>query len=164
MTENELQERCDAAVKRGDLEAAFKVCDSFIAADPNSPIGFWKRAALYARKESFNKAVSDVSEAIRLNPNEASYYFFSGWWKFETGDFIGTESDQSIAISLESEQGLSFVSGSAYFFRALARLKLGKFEETILDAKHVPDDFLIYLHSEGKVTIREIVKAAEGKP
>lgn len=160
MTEIELQEICDSFVKTGDIEGAFNACDSFIAANPSSAYGFRKRAHLYTRREDFENAIEDMDEAIRISPHDSSHYFFRGWWKLEKGDFEGAETDQSDAIRIDRENGSDFVYESAHFFRALARLRLGKFDEVLSDSTHVSDDFLIYLKSIGKVTKAEIVKEA----
>lgn len=158
--EIELQELCDTSVKKGDIETAFNACDSFIAANPSSAYGFRKRAHLYTRRDDFENAIEDMDEAIRISPDDSSHYFFRGWWKLEKGDFAGAESDQSSALRIESEQASNFVGESAYFFRALARLKQGKFDEALSDSEHVNDDFIIYLKSIGNVTKAEIAKEA----
>lgn len=160
MSEIELQEFCDSSVKIGDIDAAFNACNSFIAANPSSAYGFRKRAHLYTRRDDFDNAIKDMDEAIRISPDDSSHYFFRGWWKLENGDFEGAETDQSVAIKIDHENGSDFVYESAYFFRALARLRLGKFDEALSDSEQIPDDFLIYLKSIGKITKVEIVKEA----
>ena len=162
MTESDLQEFCDSALKRGDIEAAFNACDNYISANPLSAKGFRKRAGLHAKENEFEKAIKDIDEAIRIRPDESSYYFFRGWWKVELGDFIGAETDQTSAIKLEDEYSLSSVRESAYFFRAVALLHLGRYEEALSDCKNIRDDFLIYLNRLGKVTKAGIVSEANG--
>lgn len=163
MTENEFTNTCDKYVRQGDFEAALEACNQYILANPLSAIGFRKRAALRARKDHFDEAIVDIDKAIEMNPNEASYYFFRGWWELERGNFLGTEANQTSAIEKEREQeaaeGTS-VSESAYFFRSIARLKLGKFKDALSDSEHVEDEFLIYLKSFGEVTKAEIVREA----
>ncbi len=160
MTEDDLQRLCDVALQCGDIAAAFDACDSYIRANSLSAKGFRKRAGLHAKQTAFKEAIKDIDEAIRINPHDPSYYFFRGWWNLEMAEFVEAEKDQSIAIKIEGENGTSLVTESAYFFRALARLRMGEFEGSLTDSAQVSDDFLIYLKSFGKVTKADIVKEA----
>ncbi|HMM78990.1 MAG TPA: hypothetical protein PKC65_03095 [Pyrinomonadaceae bacterium] len=161
MTYDELLERVEIALNANDAKTAIKLCDSFILANPSSPAGYKKRSGVHARLENFSCAITDISEAIRLSSKEADYYFFRGWWKFESGDLDGAIEDQSVAINLEAHSLEKVVTESAFFFRALARLELGDYKSALLDVERVPDDFLIYLRRTGEITKSELIKLAK---
>lgn len=163
MTEFEFAQLYESAINGGDTTAAFNVCEEFISFHPHSAVGFWKKATLHARLDKFHDAIKSIDEAVRLKPNEARYHFFRGWWNFEIGSFAEAEADQSYAIKLEKDLNSSIVIESAYFFRALARLRLQHYEDALSDARQVSDDFLIYLKSEGKVTIKDIREYAQNR-
>lgn len=155
----ELERAYQIAMKE-QYKDALAMCNRVVSEYPKLPDGFRKRAAIYARKGDFQAAIGDISIAIEIDPSSSEHYFFRGWWQLEIGNFIDAETDQSNAIALGEEQGSSFFGESAYFFRALARLKLGKFREALADCEHVRDDFLIYLKSIGKITKSQIVTEA----
>lgn len=161
INEDKFNDACDDAIRRGDTESAFQLCQVFIDAHPSSPHGFRKRAYLWARINEFHRAVEDIGRAIQIRSNEPTYYFFRGWWQLELGDFAAAEADQSDAIRISEEQGTSSVDESAFFFRAFARLRLGKFQKALSDAEHVRDNFLIDLKSSGMITKAQIVIEAK---
>lgn len=163
MTEEEFIQKFELAVEADDVEAASQACEDFILINPNSPLGFWKRGTLAAWSAKFIQAVKEIDQAIRLKPDEATYFFFRGWWNLEAGNFNEAETDESVAINLEKSQDQSFVTESAYFFRALARLQQRRYDEALSDADQVSSDFMIYLKSKGKVTVKGIKDQAESR-
>lgn len=67
------------------------------------------------------------SEAIRLNPHEASYYVFRGSIKFDRHDFEGALADVYQTIQMQP-QGLY-----TYYLRAAARRYSADFNGAIAD-------------------------------
>jgi len=163
MTEIDFLQRYQFLLEHGDISAALNICDEFILAKPRAAIGFWKKATLFARQNQFQEAVATIDEAIRLHPDDARYHFFRGWGNFEIGNYRAAETDQTIAIQLEKETNSTVLIESAYFFRALARIRLDEFEDALTDADEVSEDFLIYLESEGKLTNKNIKEYARNR-
>lgn len=156
----ELDVAYDLAVKEGNYEKAFESCDYIIKENPTLPFGLRKRAAIFAKKRDFPKAIYDISEAIKIEPNEPEYYIFRGWWNFEQHLFDESIVDQTKAIDLGNEQMYDAYDEIAYFFRGMAFVKSKRFIEALADFENVRDDFLIYT-IEGKQSKAELIKTAK---
>lgn len=163
MTEIDFLQRYQLLLERGDISAAMNICNEFIIAHPRAVIGYWKKATLFARQKQFQEAVATIDEAIRLHSNDARYHFFRGWWNYEIGNYSATETDQTTAIQLEKVTNSTVLIESAYFFRALSRIRLEQFEDALSDADEVSEDFLIYLESEGRQTKKDIKEYARNR-
>ncbi|QYU67773.1 hypothetical protein J4558_23270 [Leptolyngbya sp. 15MV] len=158
MKEKEFLEIYQDLIESKNFDSALTICEQFISDNPESFEGYRKRAYLYSRSNEFENAISDISEAIRLNPMNSTYYFFRGWWKIESGDFVGGETDVTVAIDLDRDSNL--LSDTAYFFRSLARVELGRNEDAIADLRNVESDFMIHLKRFGKISREELLKRA----
>jgi tetratricopeptide (TPR) repeat protein len=157
---NELERAYELATNAGNYEGAFAICNRIVDENPNIPDGLRKRAAIYAAKCDFIRAVADITQAIEIESEVPEYYFFRGWWHLELGNFEQAYEDQSAAINLGNTHDFHYHDESAFFFRATALLHLRRFEEALADCKRVRDDFLIYLRRFGKLDKAEVVRNA----
>lgn len=160
---DKLNRAWELAARDEDYDGAFEICTQVVNDYPSIPDGFRRRGAIWARKGDFTLAIQDMNEAIALTADKAEYYFFRGWWHFEIGNFAETVKDQTKALEVGNQTDFHAYDESAYFFRALALLYLGRFEEVLSNCKNVRDDFLIYLTGLGKLTKAEIVREAVNK-
>jgi tetratricopeptide (TPR) repeat protein len=131
-----------------------------IRRNPTLPDGFRKRAAIHALKGDFSNAIQDIEEAMSIAPGQPEYYFFRGWWNLELGNFESTLDDMSRAIELGQSENLHFFDESAYFFRAVSFLQLGKFPEALSESAKVRDDFVIHLQGPGELSKQWVIYEA----
>lgn len=83
------------------IEIYTQILDSF-GPDPDI---FSSRSALKAREKDIEGAIADLTEAIRLKPNEEDHYRDRGNLKREIEDFEGALSDLNEAIRLKPSKG-----------------------------------------------------------
>ena len=152
----------DLATTNGDHEGALRICNEVLNEHPAMSYVVRKKAAIYADMKDFAQATALMSDLIAQNPNEVEYYFSRGRWYLANANWRETVADMTKILELGSGQNFHYFTESAYFFRAVAQLKLGRYREAVADCEHVRDDFLIYLHSTGKISKSDILEQAKG--
>jgi tetratricopeptide (TPR) repeat protein len=155
----QLDEAYSVATKKKDYDKAFAICNAVIQAHPSPPDGLRKRAAIYAYKGDLDLAIGDMTKAIEQGPSEPGDHFFRGWWHLDKGDAARAVKDLTKALELGEERNFHYHDQSAHFFRAVALLRLQRYDEALADCQHVDDDFLIHIKS-GKITKTDIVREA----
>ena len=155
-----LREAYDLATIRKDHEGALRICNEVLNEHPDMPYALRKKAAIYASMKEFPEATALMSDLIARSPNEVEYYFSRGRWYLANADWREAMADMTKTIELGSEQNFHYNTESAYFFRAVALMKLGRYSEAVADCEHVRDDFLIYLYSTGKISKADILEQA----
>jgi tetratricopeptide (TPR) repeat protein len=156
----QLDEVYSMAADRKDYANALSACDAIIQAHPDLTAPLRKRAQIYAHKADFRQAIDDISSVIQKGPAEPRDYFFRGWWNIEDDNTSDAIKDLSEAIELGKQLSDDYFTESAYFFRAVASLRLGRYPDALADCQYVRDDFLIYLRS-GQVSKAQIVTEAK---
>jgi Flp pilus assembly protein TadD len=79
------------------------------------PEAYFNRALVFGVKGDWNSSASDMSDAIRLNPNWPEAYFLRGFSLFNKGDPQGSISDFTRAIALKpAYPDAYFARGNAY--------------------------------------------------
>jgi Flp pilus assembly protein TadD len=94
---------------------------------PDLAVAFTQRGSALCDIGEFHKAISDFSQAIRLNPQDPANYVCRGVALDELGRFNETIQDFTKAIELDATDPASF------FSRALAYHKLGKIDLAVAD-------------------------------
>lgn len=155
--EKQLDEAYTAAKKK-DYSKAFAICNAVIQAHPSPPDGLRKRAAIYAHKGDLALAIGDMTTVIEQEPDQPGDYFFRGWWHLDNGDAVKAEKDLTKALDLGAKND-HYHDQSAHFFRAVALVRLKRYDEALADCGHVRDDFLIYIKS-GKLSKADVVREA----
>lgn len=156
--ERQLGEAYALATKKKDYDKAFAICNAVIQAHPSPPDGLRKRAAIYAHKGDLALAIGDMTKAIKQEPDQPSDYFFRGWWHLDNDDAANAVRDLTKALDLGAKND-HYHDQSAHFFRAVALLRLKRYDEALADCQHVQDDFLIFIKS-GKITKADVVRDA----
>lgn len=156
--EKQLDEAYALATKKKDYDKALAICNAVIQTHPSPPDGLRKRAAIYAHKGDLALAIGDMTKAIKQEPDQPSDYFFRGWWHLDNGDAASAVKDLTKALDLGGKND-HYHDQSAHFFRAVASLRLKRYDEALADCQHVQDDFLIFIKS-GKITKADVVRDA----
>ncbi len=77
-------------------------------------LGWFLAGKLLAAAQA-SKAIADLSEAIRLSPNDAAAYLWRGEVYLQKGDMVNAIIDLSKAIKLDPEDATAYVRrGEAY--------------------------------------------------
>lgn len=156
--EKQLDEAYALATKKKDYDKALAICNAVIQTHPSPPDGLRKRAAIYAHKGDLALAIGDMTKAIKQEPDQPSDYFFRGWWHLDNGDAASAVKDLTKVLDL-GEKNDHYHDQSAHFFRAVASLRLKRYDDALADCRHVQDDFLIFIKS-GKITKADVVRDA----
>jgi len=158
--EAQLDRAYDLVTTTKDYEGALKICDEVLKEHPNMVDAIRKKAAIHAYMKNHAEAIALLSFVIAEDPNEPGYYFTRAWSYLENGNLTEAVQDLTKSIELGSQRNFDYYTESAYFFRAVALLKLGRYSEAVADCEHVRDDFLIYLYSTGKISKSDILEQA----
>eukprot|EP00667_Euglena_gracilis_P001356 EG_transcript_1355 len=85
------------AVHLGDTSGALDDLDEALEVSPNS-IAFNNRAMVYMSMEQYDKAITDLNEAINLDPREGKFYFNRAMIKEKWNDTAGALEDFGQAL------------------------------------------------------------------
>lgn len=120
-----------SAVNHGDNGRAIVFFSSALASGNLEPslaqIAYFDRARAYMNEEECGSAVSDLTSAISLKPDNADGYMMRGRANRCAGHYADAISDYTEVIRLAP-------SGNAYWQRALARYNQGDFEGAATDS------------------------------
>ena len=127
-------------LQTGDTVAALADLDKVISLNPNSVNAYVIRADIaIKREEDFNRALSDMNEAIKLQPHYAGFFVNRAFLRYKLDDYFGAMADYDYAISLDP------MSQIAYFNRGLLRAEVSDRDRAIADFTKVlsfdPDDY-----------------------
>jgi len=155
----QLKEAYDLAVTRGDYDQALAICDALLDTDQGSVEVLKTRAQIYAHSGDFHKAIDDVSTIIDSSTSAPDDYFSRARWHIEVGNPAEALDDLNKVIEIGEEFSFHYYTESAFFYRAVAWLRLGHFKEAISDCQHVREDFLVYMRT-GKISRADIIRLA----
>lgn len=148
------------ASKNRDYEGALQICNQIITENPAMTEGLNTRARIYELMDELEQAISDISAVIEIEPSQPDYYFNRGRWHLAIGRLNEAVKDQTKVLEIGKHNDFHYYDESAFFFRALAFLRLSMFEKALADCVNVGDDFLVYSAGLGKLTKEEVVRGA----
>lgn len=117
-----------AYYRKGQFERALEFVDRAFEINANSPQAWSTRGLIHRRQKEYQKAIGDYTKAIEIKP-DSSYFSGRCLTYYDFGKFENAVSDCSEAVSLNSSDSMS------YYFRALARIKLGQIALAITDLR-----------------------------
>jgi tetratricopeptide (TPR) repeat protein len=114
------------ALEQHNYQLALKFFSKAIQSDTNSVTAYSARGWTYIKENKYDKAIADLSESLRLNPNP---FIFSirGNIYFKNRDYDKAVADYSAAIKLYPSYT------NAYIDRANAYLLKGNYDGAIMD-------------------------------
>ena len=125
-----MQESLDKC-KSGEPDAKITGCTALLKADQDSTKNraatYGNRGVGYYSKGDYDRAIQDTDQAIRLNPNEPSFYYTSGLAYKKKGDFDRAIQDFNEAIHLDPN------FERAYYDRGNAYIDKDEYDRAIQD-------------------------------
>ena len=101
------RERCERAT---NVEAAIEACSSVIQTDNDHhrlAMSYFNRAGWFLKKDDVNRAASDLSEAIRLEPDFAAALTKKGLLEERRNDLRSARADFAAVLKLPTSDSLS---------------------------------------------------------
>jgi tetratricopeptide (TPR) repeat protein len=131
-TRQENLNKCQSA----DPDAKITGCTELLNADQdptqNRAVIYGSRGVGYYSKGDFDRAIEDADQAIRLNPNEPSFYYTSGLAYKKKGDFDRAIQDFNKAIRLNPNFERAYYDrGNAYIDKEEYDRAIQEFNEAI---------------------------------
>jgi len=123
-----------------DTTAAIADLDKALELDRDIVNAYILRADIAINnKKDFNLALTDMNEAIKLQPRNAGFYINRAYLRYNLDDYFGAMADYDFAISLDP------LNAVAYFNRGLLRAEVHDRDQAITDFSKVlefnPDDY-----------------------
>ena len=142
------------AHREGNTDMAFRYYNNSMEFKPSDELlnDFYRERAIIHHDTGYlESAVSDHSEAIRLNSNDADSYFGRGRVNYDLSRYTEAVADFDIAINLNSN------NANTYYWRGLAKYNVQQYPEAIVDFDEAinlnPIDAYFY-HWRGMATLR----------
>lgn len=111
----------------GDVEYVVECCDKILKSAPNRGFAYYFRGEAYKNAGYHNRAIEDLSRAIKLGFGPSNAYCFRGEAYFAKGELEQAMMDLNKAIELDSS------NGTAYDVRGFIHLQEQKPEDAFKD-------------------------------
>lgn len=126
---------------KSQYHEAMALLNELVVQHPASALAWSKRGHANARAGHLDAALKDIASAINLSPNEPAYRFTRGMWLVDNLHFAEAVVELNACIDLEAKWNDAYYAETAYFFRAIAHVYLGEYDEALSDCEHLSDDF-----------------------
>ena len=156
-----LKQALDAASEKA-YSKALQLCDDYIHTNRESPDGFRTRSQVHSMMGDFSRAITDRTTAMQIGTLEPGDLFFCGWWNLELNQLDAALKDLTDSLKLAEQLDTHEFDQSAYLFRSVTYLRMGKKSKALADSEHVDDEFFIYLRS-GSISKADVVQQARGQ-
>lgn len=90
------------------LAEAILFLDKAIEEEPNNPIYFSERGVCYLNLDQTGRALEDMNQSVKLDPDYAYRYASRAFVKDRMGDIEGGIADYEIAVKLEPEDAIAY--------------------------------------------------------
>ena len=127
-------------LSQGDTIAAVEDIDRVLKINKNNVNAYVMRADIaISSNKDYKQALSDMDEAIKLQPRYAGYFINRAFLRYNLDDYYGAMSDYDYAIQLEP------LNVTALYNRALLKAEVQDFNNAAKDLTQVinlrPDDY-----------------------
>ncbi len=124
---NILLETASSYCLKGDFKQGIHLYSKYIEADQSYPIAFYQRGKAYFKIKDYNAALSDLTKAIALQPEEAHFFGERGLIYYMAQNSENAIADFDHAVALEPENPFRYAS------RAFIKDSLGDLEGAKID-------------------------------
>jgi Tfp pilus assembly protein PilF len=107
------------------IKGCTAVIQSGQGSDSQRVVAFVSRGTAYYQQDAFDRAISDLTEAIRLNPKNGTAFGYRGMAYYKKRNFDRAISDYTQAIRLDWK--------AAFYFRGEAYSQKGDYDRAIAD-------------------------------
>lgn len=121
----------------GRAAEALDICTSIIEQHPDSFRAYEVRSSIHRSAGDLDGALADISNVVRLRPDNAAPLFRRGRYQMMKGRNAEAVSDFSKAITLDS----GYFGESLHFYRAEAYLRMGRFSDALEDCRAVSANY-----------------------
>jgi len=160
--DKKLEQAIQLAKNESDVVEAERIFEELKRDYPSSTEVLHRRAWFYSRQEHLEKAAQELSEIIKLSPDDIVAYAMRGRWYSGLRRYSEAVSDQTKVLELGAKTGNRFYEETAFFFRALAFCELGEFDSAILDTRFVTEDLVMYMPGLGQISRADLVERCRG--
>jgi tetratricopeptide (TPR) repeat protein len=130
-------EKAKTLAKLGLESEALPLCDSVVAAYPDAHLGYEVRSSILDRLGEYRRAIADVSNVIRLQPDQAGPLFRRGRYLLASGDCKAAAVDFSVAMKFDN----GYFGDALHFYRAEALLRCKDYEGALRDCGAMKSDY-----------------------
>lgn len=104
---NELHQRSEELLKKGDIEGALSLLNRLITDFPDNPDLYSDRGVAFLHLKDVNACFNDLNKAIELQSDYAFRYACRAFAKNHFGDLNGAIEDYKIAIELDPKDAVA---------------------------------------------------------
>lgn len=114
-------------LEAGEWSEALDVADRAVAAHTDNASAFEARAAVYHKRQDFDRALADLNRAVELAPQNARLYNNRGFLKLSRQEFEAALADFDQATLLDPKYANAFNN------RGLLHITQGRYRQAIVD-------------------------------
>ncbi len=120
--------KAQLCLEQKDSVGALGYVTKCINSHKNNPQAYLARCEIYANHlKDYNKALEDIDEVIKLEPNNVNYYINRSYLRYQVNNIRGTMEDLDYAIAIEPN------NVTAHYNRALLRSEVGDYNKAVED-------------------------------
>lgn len=150
-----------ACAQKDEYDKAISLCNEVMSNHPSFTVeALRERAAVHRRMGRVAEAIEDMTRLIDLGSDEPNDYFTRGRYYVDNGNNLEAVADFTEAIERGSRRNFHYYTEAAYFLRAVANLRLRRYDQALADCQHVRDDYDLYIGS-GLTSKAGVVREAE---
>ena len=124
--------RAELYLAKGDTVKALEDVNMSISLNRNDANAYVMRSGINMNyKKNIEAALSDMDEAIKLEPHYAGYFINRAFMKYKLDDYFGAMADYDYAVSLDP------TNVTAYYNRALLKMEVSENNKAIDDFSYV---------------------------
>lgn len=127
--------------KRGEYEEALRLCDELIGQCSDASEALWERALVYSAMGDTESAIEDLTQVIRMKPDEPCYYHERAHFLIDAHRYEEAVADLTEVLRLCDVWHSDYYRSTAHFARAYSYLQLGSANEAFADCRYVKEDF-----------------------
>jgi tetratricopeptide (TPR) repeat protein len=129
-----------------DEAGALALADQIAAQYPDDFRVWSLLAYLRALRSDYEAAVSALSRAIDLEQREPCLFFDRGRYELQLGNWVAAERDLSTGLELCDFHQDDYYRQTLHFFRAEARIRLGRNQDALADLGRVEEGFKFWTY------------------